>query len=61
MYWTWRGIAAWDTARELPPAARVAGGASLALWAGDDHRRPLDRPYHLKRSATGLSRGARRA
>ena len=33
-YWTWRGIDAWDTAHELPPAARVAGGASLALWAG---------------------------
>ena len=32
--WTYRDIAAWDTAQELPPAARVAGGASLALWAG---------------------------
>ena len=33
-FWTWRGIAAWDTAQELPLAARAAGGASLALWAG---------------------------
>ena len=29
-----RGIAEWDTAEELPPAARIAGGASLLLWAG---------------------------
>ena len=33
-FWTYRGIAAWDTAQELPLAARVAGGTSLALWAG---------------------------
>ena len=33
-FWTRRGIEAWDTAPTPPPAARVAGGASLALWAG---------------------------
>ena len=29
-----RGIADWDTAEEPPPAARIAGGASLLIWAG---------------------------
>ena len=33
-FWTYRGIAAWDTARRTPAAARIAGGASLLLWAG---------------------------
>ena len=31
---TFRNIDGWDTAQELPPAARIAGGASLLLWAG---------------------------
>ena len=31
---TFRGVGAWDTAEELPPAARFAGGASLLIWAG---------------------------
>ena len=31
---TFRGVADWDTAQETPVAARVAGGASLLLWAG---------------------------
>ena len=33
-FWTYRGIGAWDTARQTPLAARVAGGSSLLLWAG---------------------------
>ena len=31
---TFRGVADWDTAQATPVAARVAGGASLLLWAG---------------------------
>lgn len=31
---TFRGVAEWDTADRMPPAARLAGGASLLLWAG---------------------------
>ena len=48
-FWTYRGIAAWDTVQELPLAARVAGGASLAALGRGHHRRPLDRPHHLTR------------
>ena len=31
---TFKGVAGWDTAHETPEAARLAGAASLALWAG---------------------------
>lgn len=31
---TFRGIARWDVASTTPVAAKVAGGASLALWVG---------------------------
>ena len=31
---TFKGVAGWDTAHETPEAARFAGAASLALWAG---------------------------
>ena len=31
---TFRGVDDWDTAREMPTAARAAGAASLLLWAG---------------------------
>ena len=31
---TFRGVDDWDTAREMPTAARAAGVASLLLWAG---------------------------
>jgi len=30
----YRGAAAWDAGRMPPPAARLAGGLSLALWLG---------------------------
>ena len=29
-----RGVEEWDTAPAPPPAARVAGAASLLLWIG---------------------------
>lgn len=31
---TYRGVASWDTAAKPPAAARIAGGASIALWVG---------------------------
>ena len=31
---TYRSIGAWDDARRTPPAARFAGGVSVALWLG---------------------------
>ena len=31
---TFRGVAYWDVGTVPPPAARVAGAASLVLWAG---------------------------
>ena len=31
---TARGIAAWDRDRSAPPAAKIAGALSLALWIG---------------------------
>ena len=33
-YRTFRGVDDWDTVRETPTAARVAGAASLLLWTG---------------------------
>jgi hypothetical protein len=31
---TYRSVAQWDEAPATPPAARVAGGVSIALWLG---------------------------
>ncbi len=31
---TARGIVAWDSGRPTPPAAKIAGALSLALWTG---------------------------
>jgi uncharacterized protein DUF6644 len=31
---TYRSVAQWDEAPATPPAARVAGGVSIALWIG---------------------------
>ena len=31
---TYRSVAAWDSSAQVPRAARLAGGFSIALWAG---------------------------
>jgi hypothetical protein len=30
---TYRGVAAWDVGKSMPPAAKIAGGLSLLFWA----------------------------